>query len=126
MGGNEAAPEMQMLLKHGFLFQANNGGEMRPSRLKRRIRWRHWVFGATREQPPWATQILKWTLGLLVSAGSCSVHKRRGAVSDGALATARPYGPAGLCTLAPDLALAQSHLQGSSLISFAANFDFFC
>lgn len=40
-----------MLLKHGFLFQANNGGESRPSRLKRRIRERNWVSAQQRRKP---------------------------------------------------------------------------
>lgn len=50
-----------MLLKHGFLFQANNGGESRPSRLKRRIHGRDWV-PAQQRRTPWATRILNWTL----------------------------------------------------------------
>jgi hypothetical protein len=39
-----------MLLKHGVLFQANEGGEIRPSRMEHRIRGRRLGFGATREQ----------------------------------------------------------------------------
>lgn len=66
-----------MLLKHGFLFQANNGGESRPSRLKRRIHGRELGFGATKAHPsppgrpkswngPWTTaERPSWALGLV-------------------------------------------------------------
>lgn len=51
-----------MLLKHGFLFQANDGGDGRPSRLKRRIHGRNWVSARRKPNTPGRPQILKWTL----------------------------------------------------------------
>lgn len=56
---------MQMLLKHGFLFQANEGGETGPSRMKRHIPRAALGFVASKgaaSRGPWAPQILKWTL----------------------------------------------------------------
>lgn len=41
-----------MLLKHGFLFQANDGGDGRPSRLKRRIHGRNWVSARRKPNTP--------------------------------------------------------------------------
>lgn len=51
-----------MLLKHGFLFQANDGGDGRPSQLKRRIRGRNWVSAQRKPNTPGRPKILKWTL----------------------------------------------------------------
>lgn len=42
---------MQMLLKHGFLFQANEGGKICPSRMKRHIPRAALGFAANKGAP---------------------------------------------------------------------------
>ena len=118
-----------MLLKHGFLFQANDGGESCPSRLKRGIHGRNWGSAQQRSRPLGALNLgmdpgqsnaclgLSWTVGAVYI--KAWTGKRASSSCDS------PCGPVrAMHSSTPCAALAQSQIQDSSLISFAANFDF--